>query len=202
MLRKTAAKAFGTGAETTADVPPARHETHRGAALERLFGELHGLLIEFEKRRSQADADATADRPAATAGARGERDEEVQSCSEDGEQKIEVTRPRSLSQGVEFSVIGPFYACRFLNTMNDFIHVSTFAAEALEGHSTPVRKEILSVHPYWGTYRPILKPLPSPRGARAARTPGLTGGRGARTAFCYTSAAELAAHYLDLVCGD
>ncbi len=183
MLRKTAAKAFGDGKETPAEVPLIRHQTHRGAALERLFGDLHGRLSELRQRRTQASVEPTSGQA----------------------RTIEVTRPRALSQGVEFTLMGPYYCCRFLNTMNGFIRVRTFAG-AREGHSESVREEVLSVHPYWGTYRPILKPLTAPlsrpgreRSRNAGRT--LTCQRPPRTAFCYTSAAELAAHYLAVVCG-
>ena len=49
MLRRTAARAFGAG-ESTSEVPAAPHETHRDAAVERLFGDLHQRLAELVAR--------------------------------------------------------------------------------------------------------------------------------------------------------
>ncbi len=177
MLRRTAARAFGAGAEGS-DVPAARHETHRDTAVERLFGDLHQRLLELVERR-QADIEVAAP-------------EEPESGAEGA---VQITRPRALSHGVEFSLIGPSYTCRFVNTMTGFVRVAVVetAGDAVDDREvTPpesLRAEVLSVHPYWGTFRPILKPLPLEG----------VGARRARTAFCYTSAEELAAHYMDLV---
>lgn len=165
MLRRTAARAFGAGTASS-DVPPARHETHRGEAVERLFGDLHQRLAESVPRR-EADLELEAGK------------------------SVRITRPRALPEGVEFTLTGPSYTCRFVNTMTGFIRVSTHAVEDREAATDAVRAEVLSVHPHWGIFRPILKPL---------RFFG-HGARTARTAFCYTSAEELSAHYLDLVRG-
>ncbi len=185
MLRRTAAKAFGAGTASS-DVPPARHETHRGAAVERLFGDLHLRLAESVERR-QADLDAA------------DPDEleafEAMNASslpiDDAGKSVRITRPRALPEGVEFTLIGPSYACRFVNTMTGYIRVSTHAVEGRGAATELVRAEVLSVHPHWGIFRPTLKPL-------RFRTHGACP---ARTAFCYTSAEELSAHYLDLVGG-
>jgi hypothetical protein len=179
MLRRTAARAFGGGGEGS-DVPAARHETHRDTAVERLFGDLHHRLVELVERRNAVPDAAVPEEP--EAGAEG---------------AVQITRPQALSHGVEFSLIGPSYTCRFVNTMTGFVRVAVVrtagqAAGDREVTREPVRDEVLSVHPYWGTFRPILKPLPL-EGAGAARR--------ARTAFCYTSAEELAEHYMDLVRG-
>ena len=105
---------------------------------------------------------------------------------------VSITRPRALSHGVEFALVGPSYACHFVNTMTGFIRVD--ARAMVDGNASPesVRAEILAVHPYWGTFRPVLKPL---------RFGGTRSGFRERTAFCYTSAEELSAHYVDLVRG-
>ncbi len=185
MLRRTAARAFGAGTASS-DVPPARHETHRGAAVERLFGGLHDRLAESVERRQAeleaADPDALQDLEA--------MDASSLSADEAGK-SVQITRPRALPEGVEFTLIGPSYLCRFVNTMTGFIRVNTHRVEDREAATESVRAEVLSVHPYWGTFRPFLKPL---RFRAHGACP-------ARTAFCYTSAEELSAHYLDVVCG-
>ena len=173
MLRRTAARAFGAGTASS-DVPPARHETHRGAAVERLFGDLHQRLAESVERR-QVELEAM----------------DASSLSGDARKSVQITRPRALPEGVEFTLIGPSYLCRFVNTMIGFIRVNTHRVEDREVATESVRAEVLSVHPYWGTFRPFLKPL---RFRAHGACP-------ARTAFCYTSAEELSAHYLDVVCG-
>lgn len=193
MLRRTAARAFGAG-RASSDVPPALHQTHRGAAVERLFGDLHRRLADLVQKRMESESDAAAQDESAGGAARDAPDSEVTSFGDtEGPRRIQVTRPRALSEGVEFALVGPGCSCRFVNTMTGFIRVSTHGVESPEEASEPARAEVLSVHPYWGTFRPILKPVPLRTGEE---------GRRGRTAFCYTSAEELAAHYLDLVAND
>lgn len=189
MLRRTAARAFGAGG-ASAEVPPALHQTHRGAAVERLFGDLHRRLTELVKKRSEVEADTGVSDEAAEEGAFLDTSDPSSAGGDVEIPRIHVTRPRALSEGVEFELVGPSCTCRFVNTMTGFIRVSSRGVDDPAEASEPARAEVLSVHPYWGTFRPILKPVPLRTGEEAPRT---------RTAFCYTSAEELAAHYLDLV---
>ena len=154
--------------------------------MERLFGDLHHRLAESVERR---EADLETVEPDEL------EDVEAMNASslpiDDAGKSVRITRPRALPEGVEFTLVGPSYACRFVNTMTGFIRVSTHSVDDRKAATEAVRAEVLSVHPHWGIFRPILKPL---------RLVG-HGARTARTAFCYTSAEELSAHYLDLVRG-
>ncbi len=154
--------------------------------MERLFGDLHHRLAESVER-SQADLETVDPEELEDVEAMNARSLPI----DDAGKSVRITRPRALPEGVEFTLIGPSYACRFVNTMTGFIRVSTHSVEDRGAATEFVRAEVLSVHPHWGIFRPTLKPL-------RFRTHGACP---ARTAFCYTSAEELSAHYLDVVCG-
>ncbi|HVR74291.1 MAG TPA: hypothetical protein VMT52_08165 [Planctomycetota bacterium] len=87
-----------------------------------------------------------------------------------------VTRPRPGIDGVEFRLEGPGGAMEFLHASRGLIRVSAAGAPL----------SVLSVHMQGGRYRPIEKAL------RGGSRPG----RG-RTAFRFTSAAELSCRYVE-----
>ena len=175
MLRKTAARAFAGNDETVAKMPKAAHETRRSVAVGRLFVDLHAALrsgVEQFKQRSWRAPNTSDEEPSQPPGNTSPGAAEETSS-------LELTDAHSRPQGVEFVLRGPVASLRFLDTM-------TGAIEVHLGTATEEGLDILAVHPYWGTYRPILKPVGPDRG---------------RSAFCYSSAAELAAYYLERVRG-
>ncbi len=157
MLRKTAARAFAGADEPSAKMPKAASETRRAAAVTRLFVDLHATLRErLSSSPSSTPRAHTAESEASPA---------------------ELTDPHSHPQGVEFELRGANCRLRFRDTMSGAIEVtSDRTAPGVTGVF-----DLLAVHPYWGTYRPILK---------------LVGRQRGRGAFCFSSAAELGAYYL------
>jgi hypothetical protein len=101
-----------------------------------------------------------------------------------------LTRPETLPEGVEFVLAGDGVAVRFLDTLLGFVRViiSVRDGDAVE--------EALSLQPHGGTQRPVWKPLAG-AGGGPSRSPGRR-----RTAFRFTSVADLAARYAAIAAGE
>ncbi len=170
MLRKTVAKAFGSGDPETAPVAPAAHLTRRSEAIDRIFAGLQeafrAALPEESLPRADGGAlDALTDEPRQT-----------------GQLTLGRLRPRP--GGVELTLEGPAGAFTFVNSMAGFITV--FAGEsAADG----LVLEVLGAQLQGGTFRPIRKPLDP-----AIHAGVLTGSR--RLSFRFTSVPEVAREYL------
>ncbi len=203
MLRKSLSRAFGASTKPTPELPPAPHDQERAAALDRLFREVHDEISREVQRRSAA---ASISREFALEGARAD-------LADESRGDLEVSPIRALTTGVVFSLRGPARTCRFRDSVGGWIHVTAFTTpeDAISGEegssrddeelerTRPLSEELISVHPYWGTYRPILKPIGA--SLQEAEFESTLGAHRRRTAFCYTSAVELAAHYIDRALG-
>jgi hypothetical protein len=152
MLRRTVQRAFGTGADDGSTQESAPVEVRRRMAMEAFFTSLHEAMEHRVTQRKAVD-------PLSTTG-------------------LELTRPRPLSEGLEFRLEVPGASLRFVNGLEGFIHV-----ESLE-EGRPRRAEILSVQWQRGAYRPIHK------------TVSLGAGGSVRSPFRFTSVPELAQAYL------
>ena len=148
MLRRTAAKAFGSGEQDSAPVAPAPHETRRGEAVARLFRELQASL--------ESHAEAPARAPA------GEAEGEAEGATPRGllEAGLQVSKPRALRQGLEFELSGPGGAFAFLDTLCGYVVACQKSGERV------LPREILSVELQAGAFRPIRKPAGSSDGRR------------------------------------
>lgn len=138
MLRRTAARAFGSSVVHEPRMPLPLHQTSRGQALSQLFSELQECLqsrVGCEEVGSELGADPATSRPH---GAR-----------------VQVTPTRALSRGMEFVLRGPRGQCRFLHPMTGWILVTV--EEMAPGGPGPMRNEMISVHQDWARYRAILK---------------------------------------------
>jgi hypothetical protein len=98
-LRRTAAKAFGSGDRPARERVPLA-DTLRSAALDRFVKELHAAIEEAAAAESAG-------------GARGAEGSSLQ-----------LTKLKPLSEGVEFALAGQGTAIRFLDTLTGFVLVS------------------------------------------------------------------------------
>jgi hypothetical protein len=176
MIRRTVARAFGGSVQgKTAGAWPAGESTG-SAAIERFLRDLHRALEEIAAGGGSPGSGAGSPESAAAAG------------PVNADRRLRLNRPETLPEGIEFALAGPAGAVRFLDTLLGFVRVIITGSG---GDSC--REEVLSLHPHAGAQRPVWKPLAAPGAARAGRR---------RTAFRFTSVADLAARYAAIASGD
>ncbi len=170
MLRKTVAKAFGSGEPEAAPVARAAHETRRGEAVERLFSSLNeafqAALPEERSGLQEPEPTGALDGTSWLPG------------------QLELDPPRPRSGGFELTLRGQACAFTFLNSLSGYITV-LLGGSAVDG----VPLEVLGVQLQGGVFRPIRKPILSgPKQGVSAHA--------RRSGFRFTSVPEVAREYL------
>lgn len=174
MLRKTAAKAFGSGAGGAAPVAHTAHQTGRSEAVERVYSGLHDAF------RAAMPEDAELGGAEDAPGSAGDEPEGDPRRSG----RLTLGRLHPGPGGVELTLGGPGGTFTFLNSMTGYITV--FEGASAEAGS---QLELLGVQPQGGVFRPIRKPI----------DPGAPGSgplASHRTPFRFTSVPEVAREYL------